>query len=249
MMHSYQGKTIWVIGASSGIGAALASELSKRGANVLLSARDHGKLATVRQRLSGPSALYPLDVAVQEDVRKTVRTIFAEHGRIDSVVYLAALYEPTKISALSAEKAIEMFSANIFGAFYLLEEILPHLQKQGFAQIALCGSVAGYRGLPNGQPYSATKAAIMNLAETTRCELSAQNIDVKLISPGFVKTPMTAKNDFFMPMMIEPERAAVHIADGLLSRKFEIRFPFVFTTLMKLVRILPDFIYFRLLRT
>lgn len=128
----------------------------------------------------------------------------------------------------------------------MLNVVLPFFESQGHGQVNLCGSVAGYFGLPNSQPYASTKAAIANLAESLRVEYQDKNIDVKLISPGFVRTPMTNKNDFEMPMMIEVEEAAQYIAKGITSSRFEIHFPKRFTWLVKLLRSLPYCLSFRL---
>lgn len=131
---------------------------------------------------------------------------------------------------------------NLLGAFTLIDSVLPILKQQRSGQLALCGSVAGYNGLPGGQPYSATKAAVINLAESLKAE--NPQLDIKVINPGFVKTPLTDKNSFQMPMMVSPEYAAQAIAEGLLKRGFEIHFPKKFTLLMKLLRILPRGLYF-----
>ena len=139
-----------------------------------------------------------------------------------------------------------MLEVNVLGAFNIVQRVLPYMQEQGEGQIALCGSVAGYAGLPGGQPYSATKAAIINLAESLKAENPA--LDIKLINPGFVKTPLTDKNDFQMPMMLSAEQAAVEVAQGLLSRRFEIHFPKKFTFLLKTLKWLPHGLYFYLVK-
>ena len=120
----------------------------------------------------------------------------------------------------------------------------PQFESQGHGQIVICASVAGYRGLPTGQPYCAAKAALLNLSESLKVELEPKNIDVKVICPGFVKTPLTDKNDFPMPMIIEAEDSAIAIKKGLCSRAFEIHFPKRFTYIMKLLHILPHWLYF-----
>jgi len=244
-MNDYKDKIIWIIGASSGIGAALAKDLSIKGARVIISARGLEKLNLVKGDNANIDVI-AFDTSDDVQVKQQVDHVFQSYGVIDSVVYMAALYNPSKITSMSIKDVKDMMDVNFMGAFHTLHFILPYFIKQNFGQIALCGSVAGYRGLPNGQPYSASKAALMSLAQSLRCEVSHLGIDVKLISPGFVKTPMTDKNDFSMPMMIEPEEAATNIANGLLTSKFEIRFPFIFTSIMKIIYILPDFLYFKL---
>ncbi len=241
-MNSYAGKTVWIIGASSGIGHALARELHVRGATLALSARNENALNELNANLGGNHKVLAFDAADQAAFAHT----FTQLGKIDSTLYLAAAYTPGKIADITQEDAAEAIASNLAGAFTLLRYLLPRYRAQGYGQIALCGSVAGYRGLPGGQPYSATKAAIINLAESLRAEVYNDNIDVKLINPGFVKTSLTDKNDFKMPMMIEPEDAARAIAGGLLGKAFEIHFPKKFTILMKIIDILPYGLYFPL---
>ncbi len=241
-MNDYAGKTVWIIGASSGIGHALAHTLHARGATLVLSARNESTLHSLNTDLGGRHKVMAFDVGDHAAFAQA----FAQLGKIDSTLYLAAAYTPGKIADITQEDCTHALSINLEGAFTLLRHLLPHYKTQGYGQIALCGSVAGYKGLPKGQPYSATKGAIINLAESLRAEVADDNIDVKLISPGFVKTPLTDKNDFVMPMMIEPEDAARAIADGLLGKVFEIHFPKKFTILMKIIGLLPYALYFPL---
>lgn len=241
-MKDYAGKTVWIIGASSGIGYALAVELSKRGASLILSARNYDALRLLNILLGNHHKVFSCDVTDAANFPDFFSDL--KSFDIDSTVYLAAAYEQGDIAGITAENAHSTISVNLEGAFTVLREIIPYYRQRGKGQIALCGSVAGYKGLPGGQPYSATKAAIINLAESLRGELAGKNIDVKLINPGFVRTPLTDKNDFVMPMMIEPAEAASAIADGLLTKHFEIRFPRLFTGIMKIVQLLPYRLYF-----
>ena len=249
MKHQgYKDEIVWIIGASSGIGSMLARELSARGATLALSARRADALEDLKSNLGDRHRVFVLDAADQAAVHNTAQEIHATFGRIDRVVFLSAVYQPMKMGALDLAVTRQIIDVNLMGAFYVVHAVTPLLSSQkSMAQIALCGSVAGYAGLPNGQPYSATKAAIINLAESLRSEFSGV-IDVKLISPGFVRTEMTSKNDFTMPMMIEPELAAKEIADGLLSSRFEIHFPKIFTGFLKILRLAPYPLYFWITR-
>jgi short-subunit dehydrogenase len=177
------------------------------------------------------------------DISHKIAALFPN---LDSVILMAAAYTPMKLDGLELEKVQQMIDVNLVGAFNLVYSVLPVLTSQKNGQIVLCGSVSGYRGLPNGQPYSATKAAIINLAESLRAEKACEGIDVKVINPGFVRTSLTDKNDFTMPMIIEPETAARTIANQLQSKRFEIHFPKKFSWLMKVLRVLPDCVYFYL---
>ncbi len=243
-MNDYTEKRIWIIGASSGIGEALARELSNRGAHLILSARSTDKLHKIRDELGEHHIVLPIDVGNAEDLSQAAK----KFKKLDSVIFLAALYAPHSDRKKDINFIHDMISINLGGAYNSVHAVLPIFEKQGFGQIALCGSVAGYRGLPYGQPYCSTKAAIINYAESLKIELEDKKIDVKLISPGFVKTPLTDKNDFPMPMMIDANLAAKIIADNLKTKRFEIHFPKKFTLIMKFIDILPRWLYFTLSR-
>lgn len=243
-MNDYAGKKVWIVGASSGIGHALAQELHRRGANLILSARNVESLAELNISLDSKHEVIPIDVTNRESFANA----FLRITKIDCVVYLAAVYTPGSIHDITEENAALTISTNLESVFTFLNFIIPHYKAQGYGQLALCGSVAGYKGLPGGQPYSATKAAIINLAESLRSEMAAENIDVRLINPGFVKTPLTDKNDFSMPMIITPDAAARAIADGLTGKNFEIHFPKRFTIPMKILALTPYRLYFLLAR-
>ena len=234
-------RRIWIIGASAGIGAALARELAGQGAQLILSARDGDALQALAQEIGGALVL-PLDLLQRETVEQAVAQL-SEGPKLDAVICTAALYDPTPVSEMDLQKAEALVRVNVFGTL-LVARLAPKLLRQG-GQLALFGSVAGYFGLPKGQAYSATKAAIINLAETLRIEL-APDVDVRLISPGFVRTRLTDQNDFNMPAMMEPEDAARAISKGLAGHSFEIHFPKRFTTLLKLLRLLPYGLAFRL---
>ena len=236
--QSYQDEVVWIIGASSGIGAELARVCAQQGASLAMSARRREALESVRQTLTGEHKLFPLDVCNAEDMARTAQAIRAVYGRIDRVVYLAAVYMPMKLCALDLAVTRQIVEVNLLGVFHAVHAVLPIFKEQQSGQIALCGSVAGYMGLPGGQPYSATKAGIINIAESLRAEMP-ETIDVKLISPGFVRTEMTDKNTFEMPMIIGAEQAAFLLAEGLRRTSFEVHFPKRFTIWLKVLRLLP----------
>jgi short-subunit dehydrogenase len=248
-MAHFQGKHIWIIGASSGIGEALSRCLASRGAILALSARKSEALNRLNRELNNAHLSLPLDVTDQNELIEARKFLEEQWGKIDSVILLSAMYEPMTFSTLDIPVVRHIIETNLLAAFYAVSATLPFLKQQGYGQLVLCGSIAGYSGLPNGQPYSATKAAIINLAESLRAEtLDFPAIDIKLINPGFVKTPMTDKNSFSMPMIITPEEAAEAIASGLQSKAFEIHFPKRFTRIMKLLRHLPYWLYFCIMR-
>lgn len=247
MTTDFTGKKIWIIGASSGIGAAVARALAKQGARLLLSARREDRLTALAQETGGQDIL-ALDIADAAAVSNAVDTMSASNALPDIVINFAAIYKPMSFDNLEPERTADIIKVNLAGSFYLAAALVPQYRRLGRGKIVLCGSVAGFCGLPNGQPYSATKAGIINLAESLRAELHGTGVAVQVINPGFVRTDLTAQNDFDMPAMIEPDEAAAHIVRGLNSNRFDIHFPKRFTLWMKFLRILPYGIYFRCMR-
>jgi len=243
-MTSYQGKHIWIIGASSGIGRALAVELSALGATLILSARRKDDLNALNEELGGQHHVFPFDVSDTSAFVKVSNNIKTLQPHLDSVIFMAAVYTPKSKKPMDIKDAMAMVDINLKGALNMVHAALPILKAQKSGQFVLCGSVAGYRGLPYSQPYGATKAAVISLAESLKVE--NEDLDIKVINPGFVRTPMTDKNDFKMPMMIEPEEAAKIIARELQTNRFEIHFPKRFTFLVKLLALLPAFLYFKI---
>lgn len=243
IMKELQGQYVWIIGASSGIGAALAVALSQQGANVILSARRKSQLEQVRAQLTGANhqvlAFDISDHAQTVDAFKTIK-------RLDRVIFMAAVYDPSVKGRADIQFIQKSIQVNLGGVYNMLDVATPFFESQGHGQVTLCGSVAGYFGLPNSQPYASTKAAISNLAESLYVEYQSKSIDVKLINPGFVSTPMTQKNDFKMPMIIEADEAAKQIVSGITSSQFEIHFPKRFTWLLKILRSLPYYLSFKL---
>lgn len=241
---NFKGKNIWIIGASSGIGHALAMELAGQGATLVLSARREEELTKLAGDLEGQNHLpLPVDVADPKTLKDALSHIQENLGQLDSVIFLAAIYSPHDEQRKELEFIHKMLEVNIGGAFNLIDAVMPYYEEKGQGQLVICASVAGFRGLPKGQPYCATKAALISLCETMRIENANTGIDVKVINPGFVKTPLTDKNDFPMPMIIEAEDAAKAITRDLLTNKFEIHFPKKFTFIMKILRIMPTPLY------
>lgn len=225
---------IWIMGASEGIGAALARAYAARGARLVLSARSETVLRRLADEIGGARVI-AADVTNPETLATAAREIAAERP-LDAAITLAALYDPGKVMEIDPDRADRIVTANLTGSFHFARAAVPILRPGG--QLALTGSVAGYVGLPQGQIYSATKAGVINLAETLRAEL-APRLDVRLICPGFVATRLTAQNSFAMPGLLQPEAAAQKIISGLDGRRFEIHFPRRLTWPLKLLRCLP----------
>lgn len=243
---SWAGKRIWLVGASSGIGAALAQGLLAAGASVVLSARRGDQLAIVAAPYANASVL-PFDVTDTEAWPLALATVLERLGEIDLVVMGAARYDPTHSWQIDIDQAQKSFDLNVVSVYRGLSVIVPQLLGQGHGGISLIGSISGYTGLPRALIYGATKAALQNLCETLYFELAPKGLGVYLINPGFVQTPMTSANDFEMPGLMTPEEAASAIMRGFELGHFEIRFPKAFSLLLRVISMLPDRLRFSLL--
>ena len=230
---------IWIIGGSSGIGEAMARAYAARGALVVISGRDEKALEAALARI-GPGQLAARADAVDP---QSLAAVAEQHGPFDRVITTAAIYDPGPLGKADQNKAEAIFSVNLTGTFNVARVAINALKPGG--QLVLFGSAAAIFGLPNGQVYSATKAAIVNMAQSLRAELWPQ-IDVRLVTPGFVRTPLTDKNEFAMPGLMEPEDAARRILKGLDGRSFEIAFPRRLIWPLKLLGVLPHPIAFAL---
>ncbi len=236
-MARWEGRTVWLVGASSGIGLALAEALHAAGARVAVSARNAQALQAIAQAHAGMRAL-PLDVGDAGAVRQAAQALEADGG-IDAVVYCAGHYKPLRATAFDLAEMLRHDQVNYVGALHVLDATLPGLLARRAGHVSLISSVAGYRGLPRSLAYGPTKAALINLAETLYIDLQDRGIGVSVINPGFVETPLTAQNEFPMPALMTPPEAAAAILRGWARGNFEIHFPRRFTLWLKLCRILP----------
>jgi NAD(P)-dependent dehydrogenase (short-subunit alcohol dehydrogenase family) len=246
----WQGKRVWLVGASTGIGRATASALHALGAQVIVSARESEALRTFAATHAG-SLVVPLDVTRREDVATAAATLLSQ-GPLDLVCYCAGHYRELRATEFDLDEMLRHQQVNVTGALNVLAAILPAMleaARRGPAgHISLVSSVAGFRGLPRGLAYGPTKAALTHIAESLYLDLCAEGIGVSVIHPGFVATPLTAQNDFSMPALITPETAAAEILRGWEHGAFEIHFPKRFTRVMKLLRLLPYALYFPAVR-
>lgn len=233
----------WVTGASSGIGRETTIQLAKQGHIVIATARSTDKLDELtRQQRDFDGLIYPCtaDVTDPQSVMAAYRLILSKFGCPDVALLNAGTYLPTPASSFNRAPYDHMMAVNYFGCLNCLDVLLPDMKARGKGQLAFVASLAGYRGLPNAAAYGASKAALINLAETLRPELEQFGIDVRLVNPGFIKTPLTDKNDFPMPFLMPVEAAAQELIKGLQSSRFEIVFPVRFAMIMKLLRLLPN---------
>jgi NAD(P)-dependent dehydrogenase (short-subunit alcohol dehydrogenase family) len=259
VLRDWRDKNVWLVGASSGIGRAIASALHALGARVFVSARNSSALHDWVRQHPGTDAngraravALPLDVTDVLAVRAAARVV-AAHRPIDLVVYCAGHYRELRAQDFSLEEMIKHQQINYVGALHVLDAVLPVMRARATTvasggHISLVSSVAGFRGLPKSLAYGPTKAALTNLAETLYLDLQPLGIGVSVINPGFVETPLTAQNNFAMPALITPEKAAQAILRGWADGDFEIHFPKRFTRWMKFLRLLPYRWYFPLVR-
>lgn len=242
----------WVTGAGKGIGRALALELVRRGWIVAASARTAADLESLAAEAAGSDSgrvfSYPLDVVDAAANERTVAAIRADLGTIDLVVLNAGTHIPTTANDLRIESFRQLFEINVFGTVAGLAAVLPLMRERRRGHIAVVASVAGYCGLPSAAAYGATKAALISMCEALKPELEAFDVRLSVVNPGFVRTPLTGRNPFPMPFLLEADDAARRIADGLATGRFEIAFPRRMVCLMKLLRALPYPLFFAITR-
>ena len=239
-------KIIWITGASSGIGKALAIKFAENGWVVAASARRENLLKEL-QNINENILPYPLDVTNIEKCKSTAKNIIDQLGGIEISVFGTGMHDPKSEKKFNLEKIREIMEVNYFGTMNSINSVYGYYSDKKNGQISIISSVAGYRGLPAAGAYCASKAALTSFAESLNFDMKMKNVRVSLISPGFIKTPMTDQNDFPMPMIKSPEFAADQIYIGLVKKKgFEIHFPKAFTYFLKFLSIIPSSIYFKI---
>ena len=239
-------KLIWITGASSGIGRALSIKFAKEGWIVAASARRENLLKELYE-LDENIHPFPLDVTNPDQCKIIFENIVKRFNDIEISVFCTGIHDPKSEKEFNLDKIREIMEVNYFGTMNSINSVYKYYREKKSGQISIVSSVAGYRGLPAAGAYCASKSALSSFAESLHFEMKRNNVRVSLISPGFIKTPMTDKNEFPMPMIKSPEFAAEQIYNGLIkSNSFEIHFPKLFTYIMKFLKILPNNIYFKL---
>lgn len=239
-MTVFLNKTYWLIGASEGLGRALAKRLDAEGAHLILSARNRERLDALNAELTSATVL-ALDVTDGDSVRCAAQAV----GDVDGVIYNVGAYEPTRTTEWDSETVLTMVDVNFTGAMRVLGEVVPRMVAQDRGDITLIGSLAGYHGLPAAIGYGASKAALISLAETMRFDLRGSGVLVRLVNPGFIKTRLTLKNNFRMPMLMTPEDAATRVLKAMTKRRFRTDFPAPFSWAIRALAILPDWLVYR----
>ena len=239
-------KTIWITGGSTGIGKALAIKFAKKGWNVAISARRENLLNEIADNHENISP-FPLDVTDKSKCKEVFEKIKNKFENIDICFFSTGTWNPKKERDIDVEQIEEVFKINFFGTLNTIKAVEEYFKKKKSGTITIVSSIAGYRGLPNSTGYGPSKSALNNLAESLYFDFKRSNVRVCLVSPGFIKTPMTDKNDFKMPFLKTTEYAAEKIYDGLVNKKtIEIHFPKSLTLVLKIFSFLPSKIYFAL---
>ena len=235
-------KKIWITGASSGIGKALSEKFALEGWKVAVSARRKEILDDMASNENISS--YPLDVINQDQVNNISSKIINDFGGLDLCVFSSGTYDPKLEQEINVKQNKFVMETNFFGVLYCIKSVEKYFKDKKDGHVSIVSSVAAYRGLPNSSGYGPSKAALTNLSESLYFDFKKHNVRISLISPGFIKTPLTDKNEFPMPFIKTPEFAAEKMFNGLTKTKtFEIHFPKELTLLLKFLRILPYGIY------
>ena len=240
-------KTIWITGGSTGIGKALAIKFANEGWNVAISARRENLLEEISNKYENIIS-FPLDVTKIENCKEVFNQIKNKFENIDICFFSTGTWDPKKEKDIDVEQIENVFKVNFFGTLNSIKAVEEYFKNKKSGTITIVSSIAGYRGLPNSTGYGPSKSALNNLAESLYFDFGRSNVRVCLVSPGFIKTPMTDKNDFNMPFLKTPEYAAEKIYDGLVNKNsFEIHFPKSLTMILKILGFLPNKIYFGLI--
>ena len=227
----------WIIGSSSGIGKALAKKLDNKGYKLILSSRSEDKLNELNSLLNNDHEVLPFDLSDKDQCLSIARQIVESNPDSLNIIFMSAAYSPDDYSDYE-----NIINVNIMGFMHILHITRNFMiNSTNKSKLVICSSLVAYKGLPYSQPYSMTKAALYNLASSLHIELK-NKIDVKVITPGFVKTPLTDKNKFPMPFIISSNKAADIIERGIFSKKYEITFPLPMYLIMKGLQTLPNFI-------
>ena len=246
-IQAWNGKIVWIIGASFGIGRCLAQALDREDAVLILSGRTRDALDTLRASLQGPHhAIIPLDVTIEGNLAQAFQDALTRFPRIDVIIYGAGAYQHGGLFNQTPESLRTTFETNLLAPVHLLSQVGPTLIRQGGCQLVFLGSVAGYSGLPQGNAYAPSKAGLLNFCEGMTLELKGTGLEIRIVNPGFVATRLTAQNAFSMPLMISPEKAAESILQGLRTTAFQIDFPKGFSWILRALRVVPYRVYFAL---
>ncbi|HEX8561323.1 MAG TPA: SDR family NAD(P)-dependent oxidoreductase [Pyrinomonadaceae bacterium] len=249
MKYDWGEKVVIVTGASSGIGRALAIELGRRGARLGLTARRAEELLRVAEeveRAGGEALALPCDVRDPEAMKEAAARVRERWGRVDVLVANAGMSTTTAGTRLDAGEAGAVISVNVLGVVNSVAAVLPDMLQRGSGHLVAISSLASYRGMPKSGAYSASKAAVSTLFESLRVDLRRSGVDVTVIHPGFIRTPMTANRKKRLPFLLEVEDAACRIVRAVERRARTYAFPWQLASLVRVIRHMPGRLYDRL---
>ena len=241
-MRDFNGKRYWLVGASAGLGRALADKLVEAGAEVVISARGEDGLKQAVSEIGTKASYVTVDVSDNDDVIRAA----TEVGKIDGYVHLAGVYWPQGAKEWDADQVNAMCDINFTGLARVLGQVVPNMVQRDGGHIVITSSLTGFRGLPGSIGYTASKAATMSLAECMYADLRKTGVDIQVVNPGFIKTQLTDKNDFNMPFIMEPDEAAQIVFDHMKSGGFTRSFPTLFSLVFRGSQFLPDWLYYRI---
>lgn len=244
-MRRFSDKTYWLVGASEGLGRALAQKMAHAGANLIISARNEERLEELAKEIDGDVRVVPMDVGDNDSVIAAAKDV----GEIDGMVYLPALYWPLSAREWDSEKVLAMADVNYIGAIRVIGEILPAMVERDAGHIVLTGSLSVYRGLPGAIGYVPVKTALVSLGESMHCDLINTGVDIQVANPGYIKTRLTDKNDFKMPSLMTPEDAAERMMVHMRSDRFKKDFPFLLGLFFRSTTFFPNWLYYRIFGT
>jgi len=242
-MRDWVGKRYWLVGASEGLGRALALRMAAAGVDLVLSARNESRLTDLAASLPRKAEVVAMDVADSASVAEAAARV----GEVDGVIYLAGLYWPMAARDWDADRVEAMCDVNLTGCVRVIGRVLPGMVARDHGHIVITGSLAGFRGLPGSVGYAASKAGCMILAESLHADLRGTGVDVQVVNPGFIKTRLTAQNDFNMPFIMEADEAAREMFEHMGTDNFKKSFPTAFSLFFRLGQILPDWAWYPLL--
>ncbi|MEP5728701.1 MAG: SDR family NAD(P)-dependent oxidoreductase [Sulfitobacter sp.] len=241
-MKEWQGRRYWLVGASDGLGAALAQKMNASGAEVIISARSEDALRALTKKLPGKASYQTMDVSDNDSVVAAAKAV----GHVDGVVFLAGVYWPFGATDWNADQANAMADINFTGLVRLMGQVVPTMVERDTGHIVITSSLSGFRGLPGSIGYTASKAGVMSLAESMYADLRKTGVQVQVVNPGFINTQLTKRNDFNMPFIMEPQKAATVMFEHMNTNRFKKSFPWMFSLVFRLGQFLPDSLYYRI---
>ncbi|MEL7344369.1 MAG: SDR family NAD(P)-dependent oxidoreductase [Pseudomonadota bacterium] len=240
-MRQWAGKRYWLVGASEGLGRAVAQKMSAAGTELILSARNEARLQELADELPGKATPVAVDISNDDSVAAAAQQV----GEIDGFVFLAGVYWPMSAREWKGPEATQMVDINFTGAVRTLGHVVPGMVARDAGHIVITGSLSGFRGVPGAIGYGASKAACMSLAESMHYDLKKTGVDMQLINPGYVRTRLTDKNEITMPFIMEPEEAATRFVEAMNTNRFKTNYPWAFGTFFRSTMFMPDWMYYR----